>query len=268
MKKIFLVSALFLVACSSDNSPSKKVTQEGRPNINKPEVKRELFTEKGKELLRFVIEDELKTLSDGGEVQITEYLPVYTAEKITKDYGQNEVRANTVYKNKQFFITGTIGSIEAGIDDKPIVHLKTNTNYGFNSPLLKFNKIDHGKIIDLNKGQKVTFLCNGKSEITGTPILENCLFTDTLESKIMQDVLTFQDKDLLGNNREYNQAVFTYLVSVLILGKVSNDFEKCTEFSNKCVENILKNTSKEDIQKVSNEVKAQFPKANESLKNN
>lgn len=264
MKRIsFLVGALLIAGCSQDQNKSSNV-QEDKKAV---EEKEELFTGKSKEFLKFAINNDFEALADGGEAQITEYFPLYTAEQITTDYGKNEIRANNLYKNKQFFITGKINSIEAGIDDKPVVSLKTKANYGFNSPLLGFNKIDQVKVADLNKGEKVTFLCTGKSEIAGTPVLGNCKFLETLEKEMIDDVLNFEDQDLSKGNSQYKQAVATYTLFLSGLSKASNDFENCKEFDNTCVENILKNTSKEEIQKVTEELKAQFPKANESLKN-
>lgn len=261
MKKTsILMGVLLFIGCgqeSKDNSTSQQ-------DINNTKVKEELFSEKGKEFLEFAIKDEFETLSDGGDVQITEYYPLYTAEKITSDYDKNEIRANNLYKDKQFFITGAIGGIEAGIDDKPVVNLKTNANYGFNSPLLKFNKIDQGKVAELNKGDKVTFLCTGNSEIAGSPILEDCIFLKTFEKQILDDALKFEDKDLSGKNSQYKQAVFTYAVSTLGLSKVSNDFEKCKVVDTTCIAEISKTVKKEDVQKTTDELKAQFPKAIES----
>lgn len=260
MKKIsFLLGALFLVGCSQDN----KITATDQQDI---EVKQALFSEKGKAFLEFVVNDDFETLASGGEALITEHFPLYTAEQITGDYGKNEIRANSLYKNKQFFITGKINSIEAGIDDKPVVSLKTKANYGFNSPLLRFNKIDQAKVSDLNKGEKVTFLCTGKSEIAGTPILESCEFLETLEKQMIEDILKFEDQDISKGNSQYKQAVATYAFSVLGLSKASNDFENCKEFNNTCVETILKNKSKEEIQKVAKELETEFPKTKEKLK--
>ncbi|MFW1754592.1 OB-fold protein [Acinetobacter wanghuae] len=259
MKKISaLLSALLIFGCSQDNSDSSNKKNDDQ------NVQKALFTEKDKEFLNFVIKDEFETLADNGEVNLTEFYPIYTAEKITSDYGQNEIRANNLYKSKQFFITGKIGGIDAGIDDKPVVNLKTNANYGFNSPLLKFNKIDQEKVAELNKGQKVTLLCTGKSEIAGTPILENCMFLQTLEKQMIEDILKFEDQDLSGKNNQYKQAIFSFVISTLLFNRASNNFEQCSVVDNSCIQNISKTTSKEDIQKLADNLKAQFPKANES----
>ena len=262
-----LVGALLIVGCRQDNNTSS--VQEDKKDVREVSVKEDLFTNKGKEFLKVAIKDELDTLSDDGEVQITEYFPVYTAEKITSDYDKNEIRANNLYKDKQFFVTGRIGSIEAAMDDKPVVNLKTQANYGFNSPLLRFSKIDQAKVADLDKGEKVTFLCTGKSEIAGTPILENCMFLETFEKQIFDDALNFEDQDLKKGNSQYNKAVFMYVASTLAFGKASNDFadfESCTVVDSTCIAKIAKTVSKDDINKVINDVKAQFPKATESLK--
>lgn len=253
------MGALLLVGCSQDN----KTTSTDQQDV---EVKQALFSEKGKAFLEFAVKDDIDTLADGGEAQITEYFPLYTAEQITSDYGKNEIRANSLYKNKQFFITGKINSIEAGIDDKPVVSLKTKANYGFNSPLLSFNKTDQAKVADLNKGEKVTFLCTGKSEIAGTPILESCQFLETLEKQMIEDILKFEDQDISKGNSQYKQAVATYAISILGISKASNDFEHCKEFNRSCIETALKNKSKEELQKVAKELETEFPKTKEKLK--
>lgn len=269
MKKIsVLFGALLLIGCGQEPEIDKEVTQQAKKEVEKVEVQEELFTENGKEFVEFAIKDEFESLSNEGEVQITEYFPLYTADEVTSNYDKNEIRANNLYKNKQFFITGNIGGIEAGIDDKPVVNFKTKANYGFNSPLLSFNKIDYEKIADLNKGEKVTFFCTGKSEIAGTPILGNCLFLDTFEKQIINDILNFKDQDLSGKNSEYKQVIFTYTTMMLGFDKVSNGFEQCSKKDTSCIEKILKTSSKEDIKKAFEDVKETFPKASASDKEN
>lgn len=264
-KTVILISSLFFVACSSDNSPQKDSNSSSQQEIIKVKVKEKLFTEKGTEFLSFVLKDEFKTLSDGGEAEISESFPLYTAEKVTSDYDKNEIRANNLYKNKDFFITGKVGNIEAGLDDTPVITLKTNADYGLHSPLLKFNKLDQEKVAELDKGDKVTFLCTGKSEISGTPILENCLFLQTLQKQIADDVLNFEDKDLSGKNSQYEKGIYSYVLSTLLLSKISNDFEACTDLNTLCIEKILKKVSKEDIHKALDALKTQFPKAQKSI---
>ena len=98
-----------------------------------------------------------------------------TADALVKAYDDNEIAANEKYKGKELIVSGTIGSIDADMSDKPVIKLKSNHNYGMSSPLAKLAESDLPKASTLKKGQAIKLKCIGDSEVGGTPMLEDCV---------------------------------------------------------------------------------------------
>ena len=274
MKKIsiFIGALLLLVGCSKEANKPGSNNSNSQAETSTVEAKNELLTENEKAFLKFSIEDELKilpTLSSGDNesLLLTSYFPVYSADQITNDYDKNEIKANNLYKNKYFFVNGKISGIEAGIDDKPVVRLETKANYGFNSPMLRFNKIDHENVAELSKGSKATFFCVGNSEIGGSPILDDCLFLETFKTGTVNQALEFEDQNISGNDKQWEKAIYTYVSSALFIGQVSNDFQKCKVEDADCINKLFESMSKEEKAKYQELIKAKFPKASKSLEN-
>ncbi|MGQ1206041.1 OB-fold protein (plasmid) [Acinetobacter baumannii] len=269
MKKLFfLVVLLSIVGCNQEPKTPNTDTKGSQTEASK----KDLLTENEKAFIKFSIEDEisiLPTLSSGDNesILLTNYFPVYSAEQLTNDYAKNEIKANNLYKNRYFFINGKISGIEAGLDDKPVVQLATQANYGFNSPMLRFNKVDFGNVAELNKGQKATFFCVGKSEIAGSPVLDDCLFLQTFSNDILNKALEFKDQSISGENKQLEKAIYKYVRSALLLGQLTDDFKKCKVNDVECIGKLSKNLAEEDAIAYKEIVRSKLPKATESMEN-
>lgn len=97
-----------------------------------------------------------------------------TADVLTKDYEDNEVAANSKYKDKTVVVTGVIDSIAADITDEPLIHLKSKVAYGMNNPMVHLIKEDQAKAVNLKKGKSITVECTSVNEIAGSPDLSDC----------------------------------------------------------------------------------------------
>jgi|LULJ01.1.fsa_nt_gb hypothetical protein len=98
-----------------------------------------------------------------------------TADALLKAYKDNEISANNQFKGKNILVSASIESIQADFSDKPFLTLKAGDQFEFNQPQAHFAESDEAKAGDLKKGQKVTLLCVGDSEMAGTPMLKDCV---------------------------------------------------------------------------------------------
>jgi hypothetical protein len=83
-------------------------------------------------------------------------LETIEASKLIEDYKSNEIKADTLYKNKRFKIKGIVREISdvAGI---LIVRL-SEEDFAITKVSLKFEEKDKNVIAELNKGQTITII--------------------------------------------------------------------------------------------------------------
>lgn len=267
MKRLVVLMGLVVLAgCSKDSD----VPNNSQADVDKEKPIKELLTENEKAFLKNSIDEEISTIptlssGDTDSIELTKYFPVYSADQVTNDYAQNEIKANNLYKSKYFFINGKISGIEAGIDEKPIVRLNTKANYGFNSPMLRFNKVEYSNVAELSKGSKATFFCVGKSEIAGSPVLNDCLFLETFKTNILNEAQNFEDQNIAGEKKLLQKVIYNYISTTLFVGQLSNDFQKCKIEDIECINKLAKGISKEEIDKYKEVIKAKLPEATKTI---
>ena len=108
-----------------------------------------------------------------------EQLETVTADQILNAYKNNEVAANQALKDKKFIVTGTIDSISADFSDKPVIELKAGGEYEFNQPRASLAEGEENKAASLAKGQRISMVCIGNSEVAGTPMLKDCVIQNS-----------------------------------------------------------------------------------------
>lgn len=97
-----------------------------------------------------------------------------TADALLAAYKENEIAANQKYKDKRLLLSARIASIEADIGDDPYLVLSAGSEFEFNRPHARMARSEAASAAALKKGQKITLLCIGASEIAGTPMLDDC----------------------------------------------------------------------------------------------
>lgn len=96
-----------------------------------------------------------------------------TATKILSDYEENEVSADSVYKDKYIEITGSVDTIGKDILDTPYISLKNGDQYSFSSVQCMFMTNRESDLVDVKKGQPIKL--KGKvSGILGNIIVRDC----------------------------------------------------------------------------------------------
>ena len=98
-----------------------------------------------------------------------------TANKISRDYRNNEVSADSKYENKWTLIKGTCASVDKDWMGDPVLSLKAG-GYGFyNVSLSPIDSFEHYMGM-LNKGDRVLANCKGAGKAMLTPIFSECFF--------------------------------------------------------------------------------------------
>jgi len=97
-----------------------------------------------------------------------------TADELLNAYKENEVAANQKYKGKRLMVKARIDSIAAGIGDAPFLVLKAGGQYEFLLPQAHLASGEEAAAASLKKGQQITLLCVGRSEVAGAPMLGDC----------------------------------------------------------------------------------------------
>lgn len=102
-------------------------------------------------------------------------LPV-TAKALEKAYADNEAAAQQQYGNRRLLVSGTINKIQLDYADKPFVVLEGENM--FMGPQIHLVEAAQPLAAQMQKGQKITFLCAGVGEVVGTPMLKDCSIAD------------------------------------------------------------------------------------------
>lgn len=97
---------------------------------------------------------------------------IIAAENLVAAYEQNEVSADTSYKNKTLEVSGTIETIGKDIVDTPYVALKGPRDSPWGVQCM-FHEDQISVLSGLKKGQKVTLVGVGQGKL-GNVLLRDC----------------------------------------------------------------------------------------------
>lgn len=95
-----------------------------------------------------------------------------SAVQLFRAYQANEARAQRDYGGNLLEVTGTVDGVALDFSDEPFVTLVTDNQ--FMSAQAELTKAAQAASADLSKGQKITLLCQGVSELAGRPMLKEC----------------------------------------------------------------------------------------------
>lgn len=85
-------------------------------------------------------------------------------------YEANEVAADNQYKGKQLAVTGTVAGINKDFTDEVYVEIGTTNEF----MSIHARDIDPSVAAGMQKGTKVTVVCEGAGLMMGSPILNEC----------------------------------------------------------------------------------------------
>lgn len=122
-----------------------------------------------------LLKDELAVAGAGGESLLDYGIPVsVSAAEAAQTYEDNQVAGDQKYFNKRLLLTGTIAGINSGLGNVPYITMKAKNQ--FMPPQVHFDKPNIDRIVQLKKGQKVSFICTGGGAVAGTPMFKDCQF--------------------------------------------------------------------------------------------
>ncbi len=189
------------------------------------------LTAKEAEFINLLIEDEVNTAFKGGDAMIKPDMIFVTAKELQRNYAANEARGDKTYKDKDIVITGVVSSIDSSFGDIPIVTLKTNEM--FNSVHVRFKSQYRDVAIDLNKNEKVTFLCKGDGVIIGSPTVSSCTPIDVAKNDFINKQKQYVNK-ALNDDKKASNDIKSIIELTKVIGKQSNDFSSCEKIDRKC----------------------------------
>lgn len=99
-----------------------------------------------------------------------------SADMLFRDYHENEVAADNLYKNKRIKITGTIAEIRKDFMDNEIIDLQTDNQ--FMDIHCEMKKSESDRVVNLRKDSQITLIGKCKGMTIGFVQLENCIFAN------------------------------------------------------------------------------------------
>lgn len=148
-------------------------------------------TDKELEVIKVMLKEDIQKFLNGEETPFNEEykeneklnaLKPIEAETILKTYSENELRGDKYYKGKSFLVSGTIKTIDNGINDDAFLIFLPKDKFSFQSVQARFKKTEYEKLVEVNKGEKIEVFCTGSGEINGSPMLTECSFFDKNEA--------------------------------------------------------------------------------------
>jgi hypothetical protein len=99
------------------------------------------------------------------------------AVRLFRDYEENEVAADNLYKGQRLRVTGRLVSVERDYEGRPVLHLVSGNPIFMT--LATLNKADIPAAAQLKKGEQVVVRCIGAGREMRMPQLERCLMLES-----------------------------------------------------------------------------------------
>lgn len=110
--------------------------------------------------------------AEAKQQQLLDSATKITCAALVAALADNEPRALNTYGNKNLIVSGQIDSIDADFMDDPMIILSDGEEFSFSSCTLY--PANDAIAMKLNKGQRISMLCDEFSENLGDPVLQNC----------------------------------------------------------------------------------------------
>ncbi|MBC8949379.1 hypothetical protein [Xenorhabdus sp. TS4] len=145
----------------------------------------------------------------------------YSSVQLYREYKQNELVANKKYKGKKIRVHGTTESVTENFIGQAVVKTES-PDFFLGSTMYNVDKEDP-YVLNLVPGSKVDMVCVGAGFVMDSPILNNCVSTDSyIETQIKKNINFSKVMDGL--------TYLYYIPNEDILGKECHTTASCNEF--------------------------------------
>jgi tRNA_anti-like len=220
---ISLMIALLMAACS-DTQISITAKQQG--------------------ILDDLMHSEVQTLNSNGDSFIIT-LDTVSAKELTKEYDDNEVKANVKYKNKKLKVDGVVETIN--LDFKGDAFLTLLGYQPFHDVHAVLLKKEDGA--NLRKTERISLVCDSPRKVIATVMLNNCQFTSEWARSQVDDFKNGVRKTILGKTTGNKQHVKVAAV-VLYLAEALPENTRCGKNISDCAVEVSTAFAKMDKQKL------------------
>ncbi len=230
-------------------------------NLNAQELEKNYFSELEANMFQSMIDDEINTIFEEGEAELSENgfikLPKkVTADKLQKEYEKNEVKADIEYGGKVILVTGKVDSIQKDIGGRLLVKITGGSNM-FIMPTAQIQKKHINWVASLNKKDNIKVVCKNDGFIIGMVSLSECIpFKSWLEGlNIMNKILSYYKENQNTNNEMANKIGQMIEFTKILATKIDPNKSSCntsTYDSNKCLNEMSKIVAKMEKEKKAN----------------
>ena len=251
--KIFLIVIFFILTSAfislfSEENSSENTVKVGINNF---------LSKKQKQLIYFLIKDGLTSWSSNSKTKnsIFDDLDVIkvSTDKLFKDYNENEIKADNIYRNKKIVLSGVISSINRGIGEQYFVDFVSPKS--FSSISAFFDDEYKEKLSKLKRHKNFSVFCIGechfviehfyffrsKWKVRNVDVFNNTCATE-LSSRVKRDFQPFVEGDIKAKDL---RAIYATIACHLfkpsaklsdnsyiadILGHSKNDLTTCQSY--------------------------------------
>jgi TonB family protein len=117
------------------------------------------------------------TVTQAGPAPITSYAPSIDVSpyQLYAAYHRNEVSADSMYKGRKLKVTGIVESINKNAFGQTYLVLEDGNE--FSGVQAKLQASEVAQAGQLSRGQEMTLACEGGTMVIGTPMLDDCVFS-------------------------------------------------------------------------------------------
>ncbi|MBC3211365.1 OB-fold protein [Serratia fonticola] len=169
----------------------------------------------------------------GYDTLIGESIPDITAGKLISDYQGNELSADKKYKGKPVRIKTIASAIKSDVGGRGFI--VANGKNAYSNAYLYVNEKDD-RILSLNKGSKIDFICYGDGMTLNTPMLKSCAFTSDFAKEVVGrvegNIAKASDVNYKPQSQIEVRLVLTYKLYEPVIG------DSCLKSGSECIKSF------------------------------
>jgi hypothetical protein len=177
-----------------------------------------------------------------------------SSDTLQTDYEQNEVRADSKYKERLLIVHGVVTSINRGMGDDHYLTLRGGSNTLMETHAnMSDGFLDY--IVGLEKGNTAYLFCQGNGMVLGSAMLSQCRPIEDLATREVNNFFSGIDKRINEKDISVMNLIFGAVTFEASLSKSSDCFVYDKDSPRKCASEMNNITTKPDYQSKVEEAK-------------